>query len=210
MENMNKVQGNKIQGVNENSYMYKCYFGCMAKITSFDIVNFLQGFIRGLNGEIDVIYSKNQNGEVEGMLAIPYRANSSQNNNNNMGKGLIPVAGLNGGRGGKINDQVLKSIDRIKIPGESPTVLAKEDAILFRIDFAALVAEMMNPEKGYIAAIDPANIKLTGPNEIIAIVEVFRDNKKGQQNRMSRVLQGQSFNRRQGGGQPQRYNGGRR
>ena len=47
----NKVERNTIQGVNENSYMHKCYLGSMAKITGYDIVEFLQGFIKGLNAK---------------------------------------------------------------------------------------------------------------------------------------------------------------
>ena len=61
MSEMNNVQRNTIQGVNENSYMHKCYLGCMAKVTGYDIVEFLQGFIKGLKGEVGMIYSQKTN-----------------------------------------------------------------------------------------------------------------------------------------------------
>ena len=141
----NRVERNTIQGVNENSYMHKCYLGSMAKITGYDIIEFLQGFIKGLQGEVGMIYSQNpETKEVEGMLAIPYKINSQNRQQTNM-NGMIPIPGINSSRGGKINEQVLKSIDRIKMPGYGPSLLYKEDAILFRVDFAAIAAEMMNP-----------------------------------------------------------------
>lgn len=210
----NKNNGNgrgqsPIQGVNENSYMHKCYFGSLAKITGYDVLDFLQGYIKNLKGEVGVIYSQNpETGEVEGMLAIPYRANSQAQQGINT-NGMIPIPGINSTRGGRINEQVLKSIDRIKLQGFQPTVLNKEDAILFRIDFAAVAAEMMNPAKGYGVSID--EIKLQGQNDIVAIVSVYKSKNQANTNRMTRLLQNQRFSRQQHNNQqPQRYNGGRR
>ena len=205
----NRVERNVIQGVNENSYMHKCYLGSMAKITGYDIIEFLQGFIKGLQGEVGMIYSQNpETKEVEGMLAIPYKANS-QNRQQTNTNGMIPIPGINSSRGGKINEQVLKSIDRIKMPGYGLSIMYKEDAILFRVDFAAIAAEMMNPAKGYVVSID--DIKLNGQSDIVAIVSVFKSKNANNVNRMTRVLQGQKFsNRPQNQQQPQRYNGQRR
>ena len=205
----NKVERNTIQGVNENSYMHKCYLGSMAKITGYDIVEFLQGFIKGLNGEVGMIYSQDpETKEVQGMLAIPYKINS-QNRQQTNTNGMIPIPGINSARGGKINEQVLKSIDRIKLPGYGPSLLYKEDAILFRVDFAAIAAGMMIPAKGYVVSID--DIKLNGQSDIVAIVSVFKSKNANNVNRMTRVLQGQKFdNRQQHQQQPQRYNGNRR
>lgn len=205
----NRVERNVIQGVNENSYMHKCYLGSMAKITGYDIIEFLQGFIKGLQGEVGMIYSQNpETKEVEGMLAIPYKANS-QNRQQTNTNGMIPIPGINSSRGGKINEQVLKSIDRIKMPGYGPSIMYKEDAILFRVDFAAIAAEMMNPAKGYVVSID--DIKLNGQSDIVAIVSVFKSKNANNVNRMTRVLQGQKFSSRpQNQQQPQRYNGQRR
>ena len=207
--NNNNVERNTIQGVNENSYMHKCYLGSMAKITGYDIIEFLQGFIKGLQGEVGMIYSQNpETKEVEGMLAIPYKANS-QNRQQTNTNGMIPIPGINSSRGGKINEQVLKSIDRIKMPGYGPSIMYKEDAILFRVDFAAIAAEMMNPAKGYVVSID--DIKLNGQSDIVAIVSVFKSKNANNVNRMTRVLQGQKFSSRpQNQQQPQRYNGQRR
>ena len=206
--NVNNKERNTIQGVSENSYMHKCYLGSMAKITGYDIVEFLQGFIKGLNGEVGMIYSQDpETKEVQGMLAIPYKINSQGRQQTNT-NGMIPIPGINSSRGGKINEQVLKSIDRIKLPGYGPSVLNKEDAILFRVDFAAIAAEMMNPTKGYVVSID--DIKLNGQSDIVAIVSVFKSKNSNNVNRMTRVLQGQKFNRPQNQQQPQRYNGNRR
>lgn len=205
----NRVERTVIQGVNENSYMHKCYLGCMAKVTGYDIIEFLQGFIKGLQGEVGMIYSQNpETKEVEGMLAIPYKANS-QNRQQTNTNGMIPIPGINSSRNGKINEQVLKSIDRIKMPGYGPSIMYKEDAILFRVDFAAIAAEMMNPAKGYAVSID--DIKLNGQSDIVAIVSVYKSKNANNVNRMTRVLQGQKFNNRpQNQQQPQRYNGNRR
>lgn len=210
----NNNQGNNqavsvIQGVNANSYMHKCYLGCLAKVTGYDIVEFLQGYIQGLNGEVGMIYSQDpETGEVQGMLAIPYKCNS-QNRQQTNTNGMIPIPGINSSRGGKINEQVLKSIDRIKLDGYGPSLLYKEDAILFRIDFGALIAEMMNPAKGYGVSID--DIKMHGQNDITCLVSVFKSKNANNVNRMTRVLQGQKFNNRpQNNQQPQRYNGNRR
>ena len=205
----NRVERNTIQGVNENSYMHKCYLGSMAKITGYDIIEFLQGFIKGLQGEVGMIYSQNpETKEVEGMLAIPYKINSQNRQQTNM-NGMIPIPGINSSRGGKINEQVLKSIDRIKMPGYGPSLLYKEDAILFRVDLAAIVAEMMNPSKGYAVSID--DLKLNGQSDIVAIVSVFKSKNANNVNRMTKVLQGQKFSSRpQNQQQPQRYQGGRR
>lgn len=205
----NRVERNVIQGVNDNSYMHKCYLGSLAKITGYDIIEFLQGFIKGLQGEVGMIYSQNpETKEVEGMLAIPYKANS-QNRQQTNTNGMIPIPGINSSRNGKINEQVLKSIDRIKMPGYGPSIMYKEDAILFRVDFAAIAAEMMNPSKGYVVSID--DIKLNGQSDIVAIVSVYKSKNANNVNRMTRVLQGQKFSSRpQNQQQPQRYQGGRR
>ena len=205
----NRVERNVIQGVNENSYMHKCYLGSMAKITGYDIIEFLQGFIKGLQGEVGMIYSQDpETKEVQGMLAIPYKVNSQGRQQTNT-NGMIPIPGINSARNGKINEQVLKSIDRIKMPGYGPSLLYKEDAILFRVDLAAIVAEMMNPSKGYAVSID--DLKLNGQSDIVAIVSVFKSKNANNVNRMTRVLQGQKFNARpQQQQQVQRYNGQRR
>ena len=122
---------------------------------------------------------------------------------------MIPIPGINSTRRGNINEQVLKSIDRIKMQGYGPTILAREDAILFRVDFSAIVAEMMNPAKGYGVSID--DLKLQGQSDIVAIVSVFKSKNQGNVNRMTKILQGQKFNNRpQNNQQPQRYNGGQR
>ncbi len=212
--NNNNVERNNgvkatIQGVNENSYMHKCYLGSLAKVTGYDIIEFLQGFIKGLNGEVGMIYSQDPaTGEVQGMLAIPYKANS-QNRQQANTNGMIPIPGINSARNGKINEQVLKSIDRIKMQGYGPSLLYKEDAILFRIDFGLLIAEMMNPAKGYAVSID--DIKMNGMSDVVCVVSVFKSKNANNVNRMTRVLQGQKFNTRpQNQQQPQRYNGNRR
>lgn len=206
--NTNVQARNTIQGVNENSYMHKCYLGSMARITGYDIVEFLQGFIKGLKGEVGMIYSQDpETKEVQGMLAIPYKINSRGHQQTNT-NGMIPIPGINSSRGGGINDQILKSIERIKLPGYGPSVLNKEDAILFRVDFAAIAAEMMNPSKGYVVSID--DIKLNGQSDIVAIVSVFKSKNSNNVNRMTKILQGQKFNRAQNQQQPQRYNGQRR
>jgi hypothetical protein len=209
MSEMNNVQRNTIQGVNENSYMHKCYLGCMAKVTGYDIVEFLQGFIKGLKGEVGMIYSQNpETKEVEGMLAIPYKVNSQGQQQTNT-NGMIPIPGINNPRRGNINEQILKSIDRIKMQGYGPTILAREDAILFRVDLSAIVAEMMNPAKGFVVSID--DVKMQGQSDIVVLVSVFKSKNQGNANRMTRVLQGQKFsNRPQNNQQPQRYNGGQR
>ena len=202
-------RNNSIIGVNDNSYMHKCYLGCMAKVTGYDIIEFLQGFIKDLRGEVGMIYSQDpETKEIQGMLAIPYKLNS-QNRQQTNTNGMIPIPGINSARNGKINEQVLKSIDRIKMPGYGPSLLYKEDAILFRVDLAAIVAEMMNPSKGYAVSID--DVKMNGTSDIVVLVSVFKSKSANNVNRMTRVLQGQSFNARpQNQQQPQRYNGGRR
>ena len=210
--NRNNNQGfNGIQGVKDSSYMHQCYIGSMAKITGYHIINFLQGFIKGLNGEVGMIYSQDpETKEVQGLLAIPYKANSQGRQQTNT-NGMIPIPGLNSTRGGKINDQVLKSIEKIKMPGYGPSVLNKEDAILFRIDFAALAMEMMNPEKGYAVSIDAIN--LIGQSDIESLVSVYKCKNMNNVNRMTKVLtsQGNRFNTRpQNQQQAQRYNGQRR
>ena len=209
MSEMNMNKNNMIQGVKENSYMHKCYLGSIARITGRDILDFLQGFIKGLNGEVGMIYSQDPaTGEVQGMLAIPYKANS-QNRQQTNTNGMIPIPGINSARNGKINEQVLKSIDRIKMQGYGPSLLYKEDAILFRIDFGLLIAEMMNPAKGYAVSID--DIKMNGMSDVVCVVSVFKSKNANNVNRMTRVLQGQKFNTRpQNQQQPQRYNGNRR
>lgn len=207
--NNNVERNNTIQGVNENSYMHKCYLGCLAKVTGYDIVEFLQGFIKDLRGEVGMIYSQDpETKEIQGMLAIPYKANS-QNRQQTNTNGMIPIPGINSARNGKINEQVLKSIDRIKMQGYGPSLLYKEDAILFRIDFSLLIAEMMNPAKGYAVSID--DIKMNGMSDVVCVVSVFKSKNANNVNRMTRVLQGQKFNNRpQNQQQPQRYNNGRR
>ena len=205
----NNVERNVIQGVSDNSYMHKCYLGSLAKITGYDIVEFLQGFIKGLKGEVGMIYSQDpETKEVQGMLAIPYKLNSQGQQQTNT-SGLIPIPGINNPRRGNINETVLKSIDRIKLQGYGPTILAREDAILFRVDFAAIAAEMMNPAKGFAVSID--DIKLNGQSDIDAIVSVFKSKNQNNVNRMTKILQGQKFsNRPQNQQQPQRYNNNRR
>ena len=205
----NNVERNVIQGVSDNSYMHKCYLGSLAKITGYDIVEFLQGFIKGLKGEVGMIYSQDpETKEVQGMLAIPYKLNSQGQQQTNT-SGLIPIPGINNPRRGNINETVLKSIDRIKLQGYGPTILAREDAILFRVDFAAIAAEMMNPQKGYAVSID--DIKLNGQSDIVAIVSVFKSKNQNNVNRMTKILQGQKFsNRPQNQQQPQRYKNNRR
>jgi hypothetical protein len=207
--NNNVERNNSIIGVNDNSYMHKCYLGCMAKVTGYDIIEFLQGFIKDLRGEVGMIYSQDpETKEIQGMLAIPYKLNS-QNRQQTNTNGMIPIPGINSARNGKINEQVLKSIDRIKMPGYGPSLLYKEDAILFRVDLAAIVAEMMNPSKGYAVSID--DVKMNGTSDIVVLVSVFKSKSANNVNRMTRVLQGQNFNTRpQNQQQPQRYNGGRR
>lgn len=207
--NNNVERNNEIQGVNENSYMHKCYLGSMAKVTGYDIIEFLQGFIKGLKGDVGMIYSQDpETKEVQGMLAIPYKINSQGQQQTNT-NGLIPIPGINNPRKGNINEQILKSIDRIKLQGYAPTILAREDAILFRVDFAALMAEMMNPAKGYAVSID--DIRLNGQSDILAIVSVFKSKNSNNVNRMTKLLQNQKFNNRpQNQQQPQRYNGQRR
>lgn len=202
---------NAIQGVSDNSFMHRCYLGSLAKVTGADILDFLQGFIKDLKGEVGMIYSKDsETGEIQGMLAIGYKANSQGRQQQNM-NGMIPIPGINSSRGGKINEAVLKSIDRIKMPGYGPSVLNKEDAILFRVDLAAIVAEMMNPTKGYAVSID--DVKMHGTSDITVLVSVYKSKNVNNVNRMTKILQsqGSKFNNRpQNQNQPQRYNGGRR
>lgn len=202
---------NAIQGVSDNSFMHRCYLGSLAKVTGVDILDFLQGFIKDLKGEVGMIYSKDsETGEIQGMLAIGYKANSQGRQQQNM-NGMIPIPGINSSRGGKINEAVLKSIDRIKMPGYGPSVLNKEDAILFRVDLAAIVAEMMNPTKGYAVSID--DVKMHGTSDITVLVSVYKSKNVNNVNRMTKILQsqGSKFNNRpQNQNQPQRYNGGRR
>ena len=210
MSEMNNVQRNTIIGVNDNSYMHKCYLGSMAKVTGYDIVEFLQGFIKGLKGEVGMIYSQNpETKEVEGMLAIPYKVNSQGQQQTNTA-GMIPIPGINNPRRGNINESILKSIDRIKMQGYGPTILAREDAILFRVDLSAIVAEMMNPSKGFAVSID--DVKMQGQSDIVVLVSVFRSKNQGNSNRMTRVLQSQgNFNNRpRNQQQPMKYNGNRR
>ena len=211
--NNNAERNNAIMGVNDNSFMHECYLGSLAKVTGYHIEKFLEGFIKDLRGEVGMIYSQDpQTGEVQGMLAIPYKANSQNRQQTNV-NGMIPIPGINSSRNGKINDSVLKSIDRIKMNGYGPSLLYKEDAILFRIDFGLLIAEMMNPSKGYGVSID--DIKMNGMSDIVCIVSVFKSKNANNVNRMTRVLQGQQGNfrnRPQNQQQPQRYqnNSGRR
>ena len=213
MSNMNNnVERNTIVGVGENSYMHKCYMGSLAKVTGYDIIEFLQGYIKGLQGEVGMIYSQDpETKEVQGMLAIPYKANSQNRQQTNM-NGMIPIPGINSSRNGKINENVLKSIDRIKMNGYGPSIMYKEDAILFRIDFGLLIAEMMNPQKGYVVSID--DIKMNGMSDVVCVVSVFKSKNGNSMNRMTRVLQGQKFTNRPQNNQqqPQRYqnNSGRR
>ena len=71
--NNNVERNNQIQGVGENSFMHKCYLGSMAKVTGYDVIEFLQGFIKGVKGDIGMIYSQDpETKEVQGMLAIGY------------------------------------------------------------------------------------------------------------------------------------------
>ena len=201
---------NAIQGVSDNSFMHRCYLGSLAKVTGADILDFLQGFIKDLKGEVGMIYSKDpETGEIQGMLAIGYKANSQGRQQTNT-SGMIPIPGINSSRGGRINESVLKSIDRIKMPGYGPSVLNKEDAILFRVDLAAIVAEMMNPTKGFACSID--DVKMHGTSDITVLVSVYKSKNVNNVNRMTKILQSQgNFKARpQNQNQPQRYNGGRR
>lgn len=209
--NNNNGAVNAIQGVSQNSYMHKCYLGSLAKVTGSDIIEFLQGFIKDLKGEVGMIYSKDpETGEIQGMLAIGYKVNSQGRQQTNT-NGMIPIPGINSSRGGKINESVLKSIDRIKMPGYGPSVLNKDDAILFRVDLAAIVAEMMNPTKGFAVSID--DVKMHGSSDITILVSVYKSKNVNNVNRMTKILQSQgNFKARPQGqqNQPQRYNGGRR
>lgn len=215
MGNNLNVQGNnkgnerEIQGVSNNSYMHRCYYGSLAKITGADIADFLQGFIEGLRGEVGIVYSENPNThEVEGLLGIPYRANSQGGQQTNT-NGMIPIPGLNSAGGGNINQKVMKSVEKIKLAGHTPTILKKDDVILFRIDFAAVAAEMLNPERGYEASI--LDFKVKNQNEVVAIVAVTKSKNSGNANRITRLLQGQKFTRNTNNqNQPQRYNGNRK
>lgn len=58
MNNNNVERKSTIQGVGENSYMHKCYLGSLAKVTGYDICEFLQGFIKGLHGEVGIYIAK--------------------------------------------------------------------------------------------------------------------------------------------------------
>ena len=208
--NNNAETKNVIMGVNDNSFMHECYLGSLARVTGYHIEKFLEGFIKDLRGEVGMIYSQDpQTGEVQGMLAIPYKANSQNRQQTNM-NGMIPIPGINSSRNGKINENVLKSIDRIKMNGYGPSIMYKEDAILFRIDFGLLIAEMMNPQKGYVVSID--DIKMNGMSDVVCVVSVFKSKNGNSMNRMTRVLQGQKFTNRPQNNQqqPQRYNGNRR
>lgn len=212
--NLNNVQGNnnkgnerQIQGVSNNSYMHKCYYGSLARITGADVVDFLQGFIKGLKGEVGVVYSENPHThEIEGILGIPYKINSQGGRQTNT-NGMIPIPGLNSSGGGSINQDVLKSIEKIKLAGHTPTVLKKDDVILFKIDFAAVAAEMLNPERGYEASI--LNFEVKNQNDMVAVVAVIKSKNSGNANRITRLLQGQKFTRSNNPKQPQRYNGNR-
>lgn len=208
--NNNKQVRNEraIQGVSNNSFMHKCYYGSVAKITGSDISEFLQGFIDGLRGEVGVIYSVNpQTKEVEGLLGIPYKANSQGQQATNT-NGLIPIPGMNSSGGGNINQKVLRSVEKIKLAGSSPSILKKDDVILFKIDFAAVAAEMMNAEKGYEASI--LDFKVLNQNDVVAIVTVTKSKNAGNSNRITRLLQGQKFSRNNNQQQPQRYNNNNR
>ena len=175
--------------------MNNCYCGCIAKITGSDIIDFMGDFIKGLKGDIGMTYAKDdETGEVDAMLAIQYRANSSGNTNNyNNNNKLLPIPGLGGGNN-NINKSVLDSLNRIRLVAFKPTLLTRDDAIVFRIDFAALVAEMLNPAKGFQVSID--QIKVLGKSDVVIIASVFRSNKNVNENKMTRVLQHQKFDRR--------------
>lgn len=208
MQNNNNQNqnNNKIIGVRDDSYMYKTYHGSIAKVTGSDILSFLAEFLTGVNGDIGMTYSKDEEtGIVDAMLAIPYRANCNRtnNNNNNNNSRTLPIPGLNSRNNGEINPALMKAIDRIKEIGYRPSILTNDDAVVFRIDFGALMAEMMNPDKGFKVSIDQIQIK--GRYDVVVIVSVFRSNQQNVDNRMTRVLQHQQFNRRKDN-RPQRYN----
>ena len=201
MEN-NKNQERKqcIVGVGENSFMHECYFGSLAKINGSHIIKFLQSFI-DCKGDIGISYAKNDNGEIEAMLAIPFRANRKGSGIQQNKKGNIPIPGFTSGND-QLNDNVMRQLNKIRL-NVRPILLEHEDAVIFRLDFAALIIEMMNPSKGYNVSIE--EIKLQGGYDIVAIVSVYRSNNNNQSNKMTRILQknsarfnnnGQKYNRR--------------
>ena len=160
MEN-NKNQERKpvIVGVGENSFMHECYFGSLAKINGSHIIKFLQSFI-DCKGDIGISYAKNDNGEIEAMLAIPFRANRKSSGIQNK-KGNIPIPGFTSGND-QLNDNVMRQLNKIRL-NVRPILLEHEDAVIFRLDFAALIIEMMNPSKGYNVSIEEIKLQSYAP-----------------------------------------------
>ena len=195
--NTNQERKNNIVGVGEHSFMNECYFGSLAKINGSHIIKFLQSFI-DCKGDIGISYAKNDNGEIEAMLAIPFKANRKSNGFQQK-KGNIPIPGYSSGND-QLNDNVMRQLNKIRL-NIRPILLEHEDAVIFRLDFAALVIEMMNPSKGYNVSIE--EIKLQGGYDIVAIVSVYRSN-NNQSNKMTRILQKNSGRFNNSGGQ--KYN----
>ncbi len=182
----NNERNNGIVGVGANSYMSECYFGSIAKINSSHITRFLQTFLN-CKGDIGLSYAKTADGEIEANLAIPFKANKKNGGNSYNKKGMIPIPGYSGGSNDQLNDELMNKLKRIRYNGVRATLIDREDAIIFRINFAAVVSEMMNPVKGFAVSID--EIKLNGNYDFTAIVSVFKSNANANTNRMTRVLQ---------------------
>ncbi len=183
-ERNNNVSG--IVGVGANSYMEECYFGSIAKINGGHITRFLQTFLN-CKGDIGLSYAKTSDGEIEANLAIPFKANKKNAGNNYNKKGMNLIPGLSGGSNDQLSDELMNKLKRIRYNGLKPTLIDREDAIIFRINFAAVISEMMNPVKGFAVSID--EIKLNGNYDFVAIVSVYKSNANANTNRMTRVLQ---------------------
>ena len=182
----NNERNNGIVGVGANSYMAECYFGSIAKINSSHITRFLQAFLN-CKGDIGLSYAKTPDGEIEANLAIPFKANKKNGGGSYNKKGMIPIPGYSGGSNDQLNDELMNKLKRIRYNNVRATLIDREDAIIFRINFAAVVSEMMNPVKGFAVSID--EIKLNGNYDFTAIVSVFKSNANANTNRMTRVLQ---------------------
>ena len=181
-----KINNSNIVGVGDNSYMSECYFGSIAKINGSHMTRFLQSFLN-CKGDIGMSYSKNQDGEIEANLAIPFKSNKKNTGNNYNKKGNIPIPGFGGNNNDQLNDELMAKLKRIRLNGVRATLIDREDAIIYRVNFAAIVSEMMNPSKGYAVSID--EIKLNGNYDFIAIVSVYKSNTNANTNKMTRVLQ---------------------
>ena len=190
MSNNNERNNNNnnmnIVGVGANSFMQECYYGCIAKVNGGHITRFLQTFLK-CNGDIGLSYAKNSEGEIEANLAIPFKANKKNKGDKFDKKGLIPIPGYGGGNNDQLSDELMKKINLIRYRGAIPTLIEREDAIIFRINFAAVISEMMNPSKGFSVSID--EIKLNGNYDFVAIVSVYKCSANANTNKMTRVLQ---------------------